>query len=96
MLYELRVYHMHPGRLPAIHKRFSEVTLDLFKDHGIHVCDFYTDAEGRTRSTTSVPLPTARPGTPPSIPSGPTHVGRRRSKPPRPTDRLWRRSKAFL
>lgn len=47
MLYELRVYHMHPGRLPAIHKRFSEVTLDLFKDHGIHVCDFYTDAEGK-------------------------------------------------
>ena len=37
MLYELRVYHMHPGRLPAIHKRFSEVTLDLFKDHGIEL-----------------------------------------------------------
>ena len=46
MLYELRVYHMHPGRLPAIHKRFSGVTLDLFKRHGIKVCDFFEDADG--------------------------------------------------
>jgi hypothetical protein len=46
MLYELRIYHMYPGKLPAIHKRFSEVTLELFKKHGIHVCDFWTDAEG--------------------------------------------------
>lgn len=45
MIYELRIYHMHPGRLPAIHKRFSEVTLGLFKEHGIHVCDFFEDIE---------------------------------------------------
>ncbi len=44
MLYELRIYHMYPGRLPAIHKRFSSVTLDLFKKHGIKVCDFFTNA----------------------------------------------------
>ncbi len=49
MLYELRVYHMHPGRLPAIHKRFREVTLGLFAEHGIHVCDFYEDADGAER-----------------------------------------------
>ena len=47
MLYELRIYYMHPGKLPAIHKRFSEVTLELFKKHGIHVCDFWTDADGK-------------------------------------------------
>lgn len=46
MLYELRIYHMHPGRLPAIHKRFRDVTLALFSKHGIHVCDFYEDADG--------------------------------------------------
>jgi hypothetical protein len=46
MLYELRIYTMHPGRLPAIHKRFSEVTLALFEKHCIHVCDFFEDAEG--------------------------------------------------
>ena len=49
MLYELRIYHMHPGRLDAIHKRFSEVTLKLFEKHGIKVCDFYTDADGGER-----------------------------------------------
>lgn len=46
MLYELRIYHMHTGKLSAINKRFSEVTFGLFKKHGIHVCDFWEDAEG--------------------------------------------------
>jgi len=46
MLYELRIYHMHPGRLLAIHKRFRDVTLNLFKTHGIKVCDFFEDADG--------------------------------------------------
>ncbi len=49
MLYELRIYHMHPGRMAAIHKRFSEVTMGLFRRHGIHVCDFWTDADGGER-----------------------------------------------
>ncbi len=47
MIYELRIYHMHPGRLPAIHKRFSEVTLEMFKKHGIKVCDFFENADGQ-------------------------------------------------
>lgn len=46
MLYELRIYHMHPGRLPAINKRFSTVTLELFKKHNIKVCDFFENAAG--------------------------------------------------
>lgn len=46
MLYELRIYHMHPGKLPNINKRFSEVTFKLFEKHGIHVCDFWEDADG--------------------------------------------------
>lgn len=46
MLYELRIYHMHPGRLPAINKRFKDHTLDIFKRHNIRVCDFFEDAEG--------------------------------------------------
>jgi hypothetical protein len=37
---------MNPGRLNAIHKRFSEVTLALFKKHGIKVCDFFVNADG--------------------------------------------------
>ena len=46
MLYELRIYTMNPGKLPDINKRFSEVTLDLFKEHGIKCNDFWQDAEG--------------------------------------------------
>ncbi len=35
MLYELRVYEIAPGKMPAIISRFANVTLDLFKKHGI-------------------------------------------------------------
>lgn len=47
MLYELRVYYMHPGRLPAINKRFKDVTFTIFEKHGIKVCDYFVDAEGK-------------------------------------------------
>lgn len=40
---------MNPGKLPDINKRFSEVTFDLFKKHGIHVCDFWQDATGEEK-----------------------------------------------
>jgi hypothetical protein len=33
--FELRVYHTHPGKLEALHKRFRDHTLDLFEKHGI-------------------------------------------------------------
>ncbi len=47
MLYELRIYHMHPGRLSAINKRFSEHTMSLFEKHGLKTVDFWEDAEGK-------------------------------------------------
>ena len=34
-LYELRTYTVLPGRLPALHKRFSEHTMKLFEKHGM-------------------------------------------------------------
>lgn len=46
MLYELRTYFMHPGRLGAIHERFREHTLALFRRHGIKVIDFWQEADG--------------------------------------------------
>jgi len=49
MIYELRIYHMHAGKMPAIHQRFSEVTLNLFRKHGMTVCDFWEDAEGNAK-----------------------------------------------
>ena len=34
-VYELRTYTTHPGRLPALNKRFRDHTLRLFEKHGI-------------------------------------------------------------
>ena len=47
MIYELRTYHIHPGKMEAIHKRFSTITLDLFKKHGMNTLDFWEDGEGK-------------------------------------------------
>lgn len=49
MIYELRIYHMHPGRLPAICERFGKHTLSIFPKHGITVTDFWVDAQGAER-----------------------------------------------
>jgi len=42
MIYELRVYHCVPGRLPALLKRFETITLELWKRHGIRQAGFWT------------------------------------------------------
>ena len=34
-LYELRVYHPHPGKLDALNARFREHTLGIFEKHGM-------------------------------------------------------------
>lgn len=34
-VYELRTYTTHPGRLPALNKRFREHTTKLFEKHGM-------------------------------------------------------------
>ncbi len=46
MIYELRVYHIYPGKMEDIHKRFSTLTLDLFAKHGMRTVDFWEDAQG--------------------------------------------------
>ena len=35
MLYELRIYHCMPGKLPAVLTRFETATVKLFEKHGI-------------------------------------------------------------
>lgn len=47
MIYELRIYHIKPGKMKDIHNRFSTLTLDLFKKHSMNVVDFWEDAEGK-------------------------------------------------
>jgi hypothetical protein len=42
MLYELRVYHVSPGKMPALLKRFDEITLGVWKKHGIEQVAFWT------------------------------------------------------
>lgn len=47
MIYELRIYHINPGKMEDIHNRFSNLTLELFKKHGMNTVDFWEDAEGK-------------------------------------------------
>ena len=42
MIYEMRVYRCLPGRMPALLKRFEDVTLGLWKRHGIEPAGFWT------------------------------------------------------
>lgn len=48
MLYELRIYHCMPGRLPALLKRFETITLGLWGKHGIRQAGFWTVAIGES------------------------------------------------
>ena len=40
MMYEYRAYYVMPGKMPALHERFSKVTMSLFKRHGMQVVGF--------------------------------------------------------
>ena len=42
MIYELRIYHTNPGRMPALLKRFETRTLALWDRFGIRQAGFWT------------------------------------------------------
>jgi hypothetical protein len=42
MLHELRIYRCVPNRLPALHQRFENTTLVIWKKHGIRPVGFWT------------------------------------------------------
>jgi hypothetical protein len=42
MIYELRIYHCAPTRLPALLERFSTTTLGFFEKYGIEQVGFWT------------------------------------------------------
>ncbi len=46
MLYEMRVYEAVPGKLPALHDRFANITLKFFEKHGIRVVAFWEPVIG--------------------------------------------------
>jgi hypothetical protein len=46
MIYEMRVYHAVPGRLPDLLKRFDTYTLKIWEKHGIKQAGFFTTLIG--------------------------------------------------
>ena len=46
MIYELRTYEAMPGKLPALNRRFAEITMGYFKKHGLGVVGFWTEEFG--------------------------------------------------
>jgi hypothetical protein len=48
MIYELRVYHCVPGRLPDLLNRFESATMRLFEKHGIRQAGFWTTVIGES------------------------------------------------
>lgn len=47
MIYELRIYRCLPGRLPALLKRFEDITLGFWNRYGIRQVGFWTTEIGK-------------------------------------------------
>ncbi len=45
MIYELRTYTPHPGRLEALHKRFRDHTIRIFAKHGITSIGYWVQTD---------------------------------------------------
>jgi len=50
MIYELRIYHACPGKLPALNARFSNHTLNIWERFGIRPVGFWTTAIGESNN----------------------------------------------
>lgn len=46
MIHELRIYRTHPGRMPALLRRFKDHTTELFEKHGIRNIAYWLNAVG--------------------------------------------------
>ncbi len=51
MIYEMRVYHCVPGKLPALLNRFETITLKLWERHGIRQAGFWTTLVGASNQS---------------------------------------------
>jgi hypothetical protein len=52
MIYELRIYDIVPGKLPAINERFANISLGYFEKYGMKVVGFWTDEIGTSNRLT--------------------------------------------
>jgi hypothetical protein len=48
LIYEMRIYEILPGRMPAIHKRFAEHTMKIFKRLNMRVVGFWSTEVGNS------------------------------------------------
>ena len=53
-VFELRVYHTFPGRLPALQTRFREHTIDIFKRHGITSIAYWVPEDAPQKDNTLI------------------------------------------
>lgn len=52
MVYELRVYEVAPGKLPALNERFAKITMRYFEKYGLKAVGFWTDEIGTSNRLT--------------------------------------------
>jgi NIPSNAP len=48
VIYELRIYQVSPGKMPALLQRFEKFTLEIWKKHGIRQGGFWTTMIGES------------------------------------------------
>jgi len=51
-VYELRIYHVVPGKMEDLVSRFRDHTMKLFADHGIKSVAYWTALDEPTKSST--------------------------------------------
>lgn len=52
MIYELRVYDVVPGKLPALNERMANITIPYFQKYGLKIIGFWTDEIGTSNRLT--------------------------------------------
>jgi hypothetical protein len=53
-VFELRIYHTFPGRLPALQSRFRDHTLEIFKKHGMTSVGYWTPQDSPASENTLI------------------------------------------
>lgn len=53
-VYELRIYHVAPGKLPDLLARFRDHTIELFNRHGMKSVAYWTPLDEPEKSNTLI------------------------------------------
>ncbi|MCC6419092.1 MAG: NIPSNAP family protein [Gemmataceae bacterium] len=46
-VFEMRTYHVHPGKMQALHARFRDHTCQLLQKHGITLVGFWSPTDAK-------------------------------------------------